>query len=82
MQNLYLLNHLAELKKLGFPCLLGASRKSVIGLTLNLPTTERLEGTIITTVMAVMSSYGFVRVHDILANKRSIKMAEAIFKSS
>ena len=77
-ENLYILNHLSELKSLGFPCLLGASRKSVIGLTLDLPTSERLEGTIITTVMAALNGYAFVRVHDIKANKRSIKMTEAI----
>jgi len=80
-ENLYILKHLAELKSLGYPCLLGASRKSVIGLTLDLPTSERLEGTIITTVMAVMSGYAFVRVHDIVANKRSIKMLEAILNA-
>jgi len=80
-ENLYTLNHLAELKALGYPCLLGASRKSVIGLTLNLPVAERLEGTIITTVMAVMSGYSFVRVHDIEANKRSIQMVEAILNA-
>ena len=77
-QNLYVLNHLSEFKTFGYPCLLGASRKSVIGITLDSPVNERLEGTIITTVMAVLSGYAFVRVHDILANKRSIKMAEAI----
>ncbi|MCL2051878.1 MAG: dihydropteroate synthase [Lachnospiraceae bacterium] len=81
-ENLYALKYLAELKTLGYPCLLGASRKSVIGLTLNLPVTERLEGTIITTVMAVMSGYAFVRVHDIEANRRSIKMTEAILNRS
>jgi dihydropteroate synthase len=78
-ENLFILKHLDELKSLGFPCLLGASRKSVIGLTLDLPVSERLEGTIITTVMAVISGYSFVRVHDIKANKRSIQMAEAIW---
>jgi len=80
-ENLYVLKHLAELKSLGYPCLLGASRKSVIGLTLDLPTSERLEGTIITTVMAVISGYAFVRVHDIVANKRSIRMVEAILNA-
>ena len=57
---------------------MGASRKSVIGLTLNLPVEERLEGTIATTVLAVMKGCGFVRVHDILQNKRAIEMTEAI----
>ena len=77
-QNLRILNQLSRFKAFGYPCLLGASRKSVLGLALDLPVNERLEGTIVTTVMAVMSGYAFVRVHDISANKRSIKMAEAI----
>ena len=80
-ENLFILNHLPALKSLGFPCLLGASRKSVIGITLDLPISERLEGTIITTVMAVLGGYRFVRVHDIKANKRSIKMTEAILSA-
>jgi dihydropteroate synthase len=76
--NMIALANLSELKKLGFPCLLGASRKSVIGLTLDLPVEERLEGTIATTVMGVLSGYSFVRVHDVAANKRAIKMTEDI----
>ena len=52
--NLYLLGHLERLHELGYPILLGASRKSVIGLTLNEPVDNRLEGTLATTVMAVM----------------------------
>ena len=63
---------------MGYPLLLGASRKSVIGLTLNLPVTERLEGTLVTTALAVMARCAFVRVHDVAENKRTIQMAEAI----
>ena len=77
-QNLQVLKHLDQFKALGYPVLLGASRKSVIGLTLDLPTDERLEGTLATTVMAVMSGASFVRVHDIEANSRAIAMTEAI----
>lgn len=62
------------------PVLLGTSRKSVIGLTLDLPVTERLEGTLATTVVAVMKGASFVRVHDIKENARAIRMAEAIQK--
>ena len=61
-----------------FPLLLGASRKSVVGLTLDLPADERVEGTITTSIMAVLADYDFVRVHDIKENLRAIKMAEAI----
>ena len=76
--NLEVICKLKELKSLGFPILLGACRKSVIGLTLDLPVTERMEGTLVTTVQAVMSGCAFVRVHDIGENKRAIQMAEAV----
>lgn len=77
-QNLEVIRHMGELKQLGCPVLLGTSRKSVIGLTLDLPVEERLEGTLVTTVMAVEAGCAFVRVHDVLENARAIKMAEAI----
>lgn len=77
-QNLEALRNLGQLKKIGYPLLLGASRKSVVGLTLNLPVSKRLEGTLVTTVFAVMSQCAFVRVHDVKENVRAIKMAEAI----
>ncbi len=79
-QNLEVIDKLAELKELGYPLLLGTSRKSVIGLTLQLPVTERVEGTLVTTVFAVLADCAFVRVHDIRENKRAIQMAEAIRK--
>lgn len=80
-QNLMLLKSLDELMKLGYPMLLGSSRKSVVGLTLDLPPEERVEGTLVTTVFAVFQGCSFVRVHDIKENVRAIKMAEAILKS-
>ena len=73
-----MLKNLSSLHKLNFPLLLGASRKSVVGLTLDLPADERVEGTITTSVMAVLADYDCVRVHDIKENLRAIKMAEAI----
>lgn len=76
--NLEVIYKLEELEELGYPLLLGTSRKSVIGLTLDLPVTERVEGTLATTVLAVMKKYGFVRVHDVKENKRIIQMTEAI----
>lgn len=79
--NLKMLNHLDIIKKFGLPVLVGASRKSVIGLTLSLPVQEREEGTIVTTVFAVKSGCQFVRVHDVKKNIRAIKMTEAILKS-
>lgn len=79
--NLQMLKGLARLGELGLPVLLGASRKSVIGLTLDLPVNERLEGTLVTTVFAVLKGCVFVRVHDIQENARAVKMAEAILRS-
>lgn len=78
--NLEIINRLEELHLFGYPLLLGTSRKSVIGLTLNLPVEERLEGTLVTTVMAVMKGCSFVRVHDVRENARVIKMTEAILE--
>ncbi len=78
--NLEIINSLESLKKLGYPLLLGTSRKSVIGLTLDLPVEERLEGTLVTTVFAVLKGCSFVRVHDIKENVRAIRMAEAILQ--
>lgn len=76
--NLMVLHHLEEFNSFGCPLLLGASRKSVIGLTLDLPVTERVEGTIATTVIGVMKGCSFVRVHDIKENLRAVRMTEAI----
>ncbi|MBQ2800804.1 MAG: dihydropteroate synthase [Lachnospiraceae bacterium] len=76
--NLEVINKLEMLHALGYPLLLGTSRKSVIGLALDLPVTERVEGTLATTVIGVMKSCTFVRVHDVKENKRAIAMTEAI----
>lgn len=76
--NLEAINRLEEMQKLGYPILLGTSRKSVIGLTLDLPSSERVEGTLVTTVFGVMKGASFVRVHDVKENYRAVKMAEAI----
>lgn len=80
-QNLEVINRLEELGALGYPLLLGCSRKSVVGLTLDLPVEERLEGTLATTVIAVMKGCMFVRVHDIAENVRAIRMIEAILSA-
>ncbi len=77
-QNLEIINKLESLNTLGYPVLLGTSRKSVIGLTLNLPASQRVEGTIATTVLGVVKGCLFVRVHDVKENKRAIVMTEKI----
>ena len=76
--NLAAIHHVDVLHRLGFPILLGTSRKSVIGNTLNLPTDQRVEGTLATTVIGVLKGCSFVRVHDIKENKRIIQMTKAI----
>lgn len=78
--NLEIIKQLNRLKFLEYPILLGTSRKSVIGLTLGLGEDEREEGTLVTTVMGILSGCAFVRVHDVKANKRAIQMAEAILR--
>ena len=80
--NLEIIDRLDMLHSLGYPILLGASRKSVIGLTLDLPPEERLEGTLVTSVYAAVKGAMFVRVHDVRENVRAIKMAEAIRDSA
>ena len=69
---------LEVLDKLKMPVLLGTSRKSMIGLALDLPSDQRIEGTIVTTVFAVQKGCLFVRVHDIKENKRAIIMTEKL----
>ena len=77
-QNLEILARLGELRALGCPLLLGASRKSVIGNVLALPPADRLEGTLATTALAVAQGVEFLRVHDVAANLRAALMAAAI----
>lgn len=76
--NLEAINRLEMLHTFGLPVLLGTSRKSVVGLTLDLPKDQRVEGTLATTVLGVLKGAGFVRVHDVKENARVIKMTEAI----
>ncbi len=65
----------------GFPWLLGTSRKSMIGLALDLPADERLEGTLVTTVLGVMAGCSIIRVHDVKENLRAVRMTQAILGS-
>lgn len=79
-QNLIAIYQLEKLKEIGYPVLLATSRKSVIGLTLDLPSDERVEGTVVTTVMGVEKGAAFVRVHDVKENLRAIRMTQAILR--
>jgi len=77
--NLALVNRLDELAETGRPVLLGASRKSFIGKTLDIDSpAERLEGTLAVTALAVARGARIVRVHDVAANVRVVRMAEAV----
>lgn len=77
-QNLEVIHRIGELKTLGYPVLLGTSRKSVIGLTLDLPVEERLNGTLATSAYGIMQGCSFLRVHDIKEHRQLITMMEAI----
>ena len=80
-ENLAVMNNCQIIREMGYPVLLGTSRKSMIGLTLNLPVNERVEGTLATTFMGIMKGLEFVRVHDVLENKRVAVMTDAILKA-
>ncbi len=77
-QNLMIMNHLEDIVAMGYPVLLGTSRKSMIGLTLDLPVDQREEGTMATSVIGAMKGCQYVRVHDVEKNVRALKMTDAI----
>jgi dihydropteroate synthase len=79
-QNLELLNRLAELRALGYPLLLGVSRKSFIGYTLNLPPDQRIEGTAAAVAIGIAHGADIVRVHDVESMVRVAKMTDAIVR--
>ena len=76
--NLEAIRKVGDLKKLGYPLLLGTSRKSVIGITLDLPVGERVNGTLATSAYGMMQGCSFLRVHDIKEHYQLVKMMEAI----
>lgn len=80
-ENLIVMNNLDLIKGIGYPVLLGTSRKRMIGLTLDLPVDERVEGTIATTVLGIVKGCEFIRVHDVLENKRACVMTDAMLKA-
>ena len=80
VQNLEVLRRLAELRTLGLPLLIGPSRKSTIGLVLDLPVEERVEGTAAAVALAIANGADIVRVHDVGAMVRVARMADAIVR--
>lgn len=81
-QNLELINRLDEIKALGFPVLLGVSRKSFIGYTLNLAPDERLEGTAAACAVGILRGADILRVHDVRFMARIARMTDAILGKS
>jgi len=79
--NLEIIRRLREIAHLGYPVLVGPSRKSFIGAILNLPAAERLEGTLAASVLAVANGAAMVRVHDVKEARRAIAVADAIIRS-
>jgi len=79
-QNLELLNRTNEIRALGFPLLIGSSRKSFIGYTLDLPPDQRAEGTAATVAVAIVRGADIVRVHDVEVMVRVAKMTDAIVR--
>jgi dihydropteroate synthase len=75
-QNWEVMRRFAELKDLAQPILVGTSRKSFIGKLLDLPVTERLEGTAATVVAAILRGADVVRVHDVLQMARAVRVAD------
>ncbi len=78
--NLKIINHLGSLSALGVPVLVGPSRKSFIGEVLNLPPSERLEGTAAAAAISVFQGAHILRVHDISTLVRVVRVADAIKK--
>lgn len=78
--NLEIMRRLPEFLSLGFPLLLGTSRKSTIGLVLDLPVEQRLEGTAATVALSVAGGADIVRVHDVKAMARVCRMSDAIVR--
>lgn len=79
-QNIVLMSRLHELNCLGYPILLGTSRKSMIGKILDLPPEERVDGTVATNVLGIAQGIEILRVHDIKENMRAAKVADAIIR--
>ncbi len=79
--NLELINHLDQLRSLGYPVLLGTSRKSFIGFTLDLPADQRVEGTAATVAVGIARGADLIRVHDVKEMTRVSKMTDALVRS-
>jgi dihydropteroate synthase len=80
--NLQLLNRMQRLLKLGAPLLVGTSRKSMIGMTLDKPVDQRLYGSLATVALAVSKGAKVIRVHDVAATVDVVRMTEAVLNET
>ena len=80
-QDMEIIRRLEELKQLGRPILIGPSRKSFIGLALNLPVEERMEGTAAAVAIGIAKGADIVRVHDVQQMVRVCRLSDAIIRS-
>ncbi|PIS28695.1 MAG: dihydropteroate synthase [Candidatus Marinimicrobia bacterium CG08_land_8_20_14_0_20_45_22] len=76
--NLFLLRYLSEFKSLGYPILIGVSRKTFTGKALNLPVTERMETSLAALCSGILRGANVVRVHDVKASYRAVRFLEEI----
>ncbi len=81
-QNRLIVKHLSEIKSLGCPIVLGASRKRFIGATLDLDVEERLEGSLAVAVLGAANGANLVRVHDVKESKRVLMMTDAVMREN
>ena len=81
-ENLRIVNELPVITQIGYPVLLGCSRKSFIRKILNVDTDDALSGTLVTTVLAALAGVGFVRVHDVKENVRAVRMLSSIVNTA
>jgi dihydropteroate synthase len=76
--NLVIIKRLGEFRSLGFPVMLGASRKSFIGTLTGLPVDERLHGSVGSAVYGALNGADLVRAHDVLETRRALEMVDHI----
>ena len=76
------MKHLASFRELGYPILIGTSRKGFIGTLLNLPVDQRIEGTAATVAVSIMNGAHIIRVHDVREMKRVAVVTDAIMKNT
>ncbi|MFA0815465.1 MAG: dihydropteroate synthase [Anaerofustis sp.] len=81
-QNLETMRNLAQLREMGYPVLLGTSRKRMLGTLLDVPPKERTEGTVATTVIGIMQGMDIFRVHDVKENAQAAKVTDVIVRKT